>query len=478
MKSIRKLPRSVHPRRPNAQSRRGKIIVLTAFLLVGLLGMIAFAVDVGYIGMIGTELQASVDASALAGAGELVNGTGKARQEAIDYLSLNKVGLQTLKAKDADIEFGMWDTATRTFKVQNNSPNAIRVTATAAGQPMFFGRVFGHTNFSSTRKAIAVYQPRDIAMVLDYSGSMCFDSQFRNISLLGRKAIEDNLLEIYNELGKPKYGSLTFKPVAYGNSSTSASNVKKNFGLDKVPYPYPGGSWDEYIYVVQNDPAIKSAGYQNSYGYMTWLNYVLAYRNGSKDSPGLWKVSEQPVTALKDSVDVFLGYLGSKSTDDQVSLTIYSGPDQTAILEKQLTRGYGSISAIVRQRQAGHYVGGTNISAGMNKGRLDLQQNGRKGALQMMLLMTDGVVTLPTGNSTLDKQLVLKEAQACADARIPVVTIALGAYADKTLMQQVADMTGGQCFIVPGGQPIKDVEKDLEEVFSQVAADRPLQLVQ
>ena len=63
-------------------------------------------------------------------------------------------------------------------------------------------------------------------------------------------------------------------------------------------------------------------------------------------------------------------------------------------------------------------------------------------------------------------------------AKIPVVTIALGAYADTALMQQVADITGGACFIVPGGQTIAQVEQQLQQVFVQVASDRPLKLVQ
>jgi hypothetical protein len=46
------------------------------------------------------------------------------------------------------------------------------------------------------------------------------------------------------------------------------------------------------------------------------------------------------------------------------------------------------------------------------------------------------------------------------------------------LMQQVADITGGACFIVPGGQPIAQVQEQLEQVFVQVASDRPLRLVQ
>lgn len=464
--------------RPSANKRKGNIIVLTAVLLVVLLAMVAFAVDVGYMSVVQTEMRGSVDASALAGAGALVNGTTAAEKEALLYLEKNKVGQQTLGKKNATIEFGQWNTQARQFTVSNQTPNAIRVTATSAGQPLFFGRVLGKDTFVTDAQAVAVYQPRDIALVLDYSGSMCFDSQFRSRSLLGQKAIEDNLKDIYKELGSPKYGKLKFKPEAYGNSSTSTKKVKKHFDLDKTPYPYPDGSWDEYILYVQYSKSIEAAGYECCYGYMTWLDYVLAFHCSANDSPGLWKVSAQPVTALKDSVDVFLNYLEANSTDDRVSFSLYTYSDGTAKIEQALTKEYDLVADSVRKRQAGHYIGATNISAGMTKGRQDLEDNGRVGAKKMLLLMTDGVVNMPTGNTTADKALVLKEAQLCADARIPIVTISLGAYADTALMQQVADITGGAAFVIKGGQPISQVEKQLEEVFSEVAADRPLQLVQ
>ena len=211
---------------------------------------------------------------------------------------------------------------------------------------------------------------------------------------------------------------------------------------------------------------------------MTWLSYILEKRCGASDTPGLDNVSEQPVTALKDAVDAFLAYLTDHSTDDRVSVSIYTYSDNTAKLEQSLTKTYTLISNITRNRQAGHYVGGTNISAGMTKARVDLQANARVGAKKMIVLMTDGVVNMPTGNTTLDKAAVITEANLCASAKIPVVTISLGAYADTDLMQQVADITGGAAFIVPGGQPIAQVKTQLEQVFSQVAADRPLKLVQ
>ncbi|MGC3968224.1 MAG: VWA domain-containing protein [Pirellulales bacterium] len=477
MASLSPAGRSLRRRRAGSQ-RRGIIIVLTAILLVFMLGMIAFAVDVGYIANARTEIQRATDSAAYAGAGALVNGTAAATTSAQQFLVANKVAGTALNTSNSVIEYGFWDTNNRTFTVTNNSPNAIRVRASASNTPLFFGNAIGKSNFGVTSTSIATYQPRDIGLVLDYSGSMCYDSQFRNINLLGQSAIEANLQQIWQQLGSPKYGTLNWSPVSYGSSSTSNSRIKSNFKLNTVSYPYPGGSWDEFIDYVQSDNDIQSAGYRNKYGMMTFLSYVLEKRCGADDTPGLHVTSEQPITALKDAVDVFLSFLSDNSTDDRVSLSIYTFSDNTAKLEQSLTKTYTLISNVTRNRQAGHYIGGTNISAGMTKARVDLQNNARAGAKKMMVLMTDGVVNLPSGNTTSDKNKVIQEANLAAGAGIPIVTIALGAYADTALMQQVADITGGAAFIVPGGQPITQVQAQLEQVFQQVAADRPLKLVQ
>jgi len=458
-------------------ARRGAVLVLSAFLLVFLISMMAFAIDLGYVTLVRTEIQTAADAAAFAGAGAMVNGTTAARNEALSYLAMNKVGGRTLTSANATIEFGHWDATGRTFTVTNQTPSAIRVTLTNNAQPYFFGRALGNQSFNTAGTAIAVYQPRDIALVLDYSGSMSFDSQFRNINLLGQDAIEDNLQQIWQQLGSPVYGTMGFTPVFYDRTKNNA--VKKKFKLDSTPYPYPlGGSWDGYIDYVQGDSTVRAAGYEDCFGGMTFINYLLSQQSSALQTPGFHNVSAQPITALKDAVDVFLSYLTANSTDDRVAFSIYTALDGTGFLEQSLTKTFSNVSSKVRGRQAGHYVSGTNISAGMTKARLELQTNARVGAKKMMVVMTDGVVNMPTGNTTVDKNLVIAEAQLAANAGIPIVSIALGSGADTALMSQIASMTGGYAFVVPGGQPIAQVKAQLEAAFAQVAADRPLKLVQ
>src|SRR5262245_19276120 len=55
----------------NRQIRRGVLVPLVALMLVFLLGMVAFAIDIGYTALVTTQLQATADAAALAAARDL-----------------------------------------------------------------------------------------------------------------------------------------------------------------------------------------------------------------------------------------------------------------------------------------------------------------------------------------------------------------------------------------------------------------------
>ena len=90
-------------RRPDP-ARRGNIIVLSAFMMVIMMAMLALAVDVGYIYTMQAQLQRPVDAAALAGAGELVEGIDAAQATATEYLVRNPVG----SSSDGFIDDAAW----------------------------------------------------------------------------------------------------------------------------------------------------------------------------------------------------------------------------------------------------------------------------------------------------------------------------------------------------------------------------------
>lgn len=152
--------------------RPGAIAPLTALLLVFLLAMVAFAVDIAWIVEARTELQNAADASALAGANELMQpfvdyqlpgrtqeekdailkaAMTAAAQRAKDYAGFNGAGGRTgLKVLDADIEFGFTDAENTYTKqaVHGGFPNTIKVILRRDGSAngaldLFFGPVLG-----------------------------------------------------------------------------------------------------------------------------------------------------------------------------------------------------------------------------------------------------------------------------------------------------------------------------------------------
>lgn len=265
----------------------------------------------------------------------------------------------------------------------------------------------------------------------------------------------------------------------YGEKFDFYSNtqVKKGLGLDNVSYPYPSGSWDDFISYCRSNSDHDDAGYRYKFGMMLLVNYWNKNKPGHNQTPDLWKASQQPMTALKDSVDFLVDYLISVSAEDNVGLSVYTADNEEgALLEAGIGASLETIKTISRQRQAGHYDQFTNIGAGMRTGRLELLAGSRPKALRMMILMTDGLANR-SSTAASPNNFVLDEAHLAKEENIKIMTISVGAGADTDLMQQVADITGGKHFNVPGGQSVAEYESELKKVFGEIASDRPLKLI-
>ncbi|MCO6457239.1 MAG: VWA domain-containing protein, partial [Pirellulaceae bacterium] len=460
-----------------ARRRRGVTAFLSLFMLLMFFVVAGFTVDLNFAIKTGVELQTMVDAAAIAGASQLVSGTAATAAEVRDIAGQNWVCGRPLTADELDIRYGEWDRQQRSFTEVGGAldvASAVRVIGTRGRAPLFFGRLMGFESFSVTRSAVATFQPRDIMIVVDYSGSMNDDSELRHISRLGRTAIENNLRLIYEELGSPRYGDMTWTP-RYLSSSYN-STVLYQLGLNGVPYPYPRGSWYEYFDYVREDADVYNAGYRRRYGYLTLVNYWLDLRPMAHETPDLWMTSEQPLRALKNAVALFLQFVNQPDTDDRVGLVAYTSADGTALLEHPLTRDLEVIGTISNQRQAGHYHTYTNIGDGIRVAREALVSSARPGTARLMVLVTDGLANRPS--NTNPTWYAEYQARLTAQHKIPILTISLGADADRDLMRDIAEETDGVHFNIPGGQTVAAYEQDLIEVFREIAFHRPLKLVQ
>jgi len=169
----------------SARARKGVIVVLTAFMLIIMLGMVALSLDIGFIAVVRTELQAAADSAALAACSTLSTATSEDHSPVIakaqEYAAYHKAGGRPVNLQDADVEFGTWDASALQFTPSNTLSNAVRITArrddSSGGNGLFFGRVFGAQSFTASAQSVATGNPRDICFVIDLSGSMNDDSE-------------------------------------------------------------------------------------------------------------------------------------------------------------------------------------------------------------------------------------------------------------------------------------------------------------
>ncbi len=134
-------------RRGPRTSRQAAVLVLAALLMILMVGMIAFAMDIGYIVLVRSQLQTAADSAAMAAAAVMGGEPGSALKTARQYAAYHTAGGENVQLAEDDVELGVWDQKTRTFVPLDQAGNAVRVTARreTAGNgeaPLFFATHF------------------------------------------------------------------------------------------------------------------------------------------------------------------------------------------------------------------------------------------------------------------------------------------------------------------------------------------------
>jgi uncharacterized protein YegL len=156
---------------------------LFAVLTVAFLATAAFSVDVAYMNLVNAELRGSTDAAAKA-AVEVLNDTedlAAARQAAIDIAAANPVDGHPLILESSDIVFGrgrLRVDGSLEFLAGETPYGAARITgrktrsSPSGAVTLFLGSLFGSPYYETELSATATRLNRDIAIVVDRSGSM------------------------------------------------------------------------------------------------------------------------------------------------------------------------------------------------------------------------------------------------------------------------------------------------------------------
>jgi hypothetical protein len=235
---------------------------------------------------------------------------------------------------------------------------------------------------------------------------------------------------------------MTFTPRTILGTNNSIIN---NLGLTGVAFPYPSGSWTAYVNYVKSDASLVLTGYANQYGYLTFVNYLLSQQPHFSETPTLWKTPEQPLQYVKDSITQFVTD-GVSETSDRVGLVTYNRTNgNTAILEQPLTTNFSLINGTLNGnpatntagRQAAHYADGSSVLSSIATAMDELNANGRPDAQWVVYLFTASVFT-NNGFAAIMNQVTNGATQ---DVTINAITV--GSDGNATLMQQIADISGG-----------------------------------
>jgi len=185
--------------------RRGSILPLLVISLVAMLGMVALAIDLGMLAVARTHCQAAADAAALAGARTLTGdpatdfNRGAALGNAERAVAENQVIGRPIQSNQVKITIGSYryDDATDRFVIDPEGRNAgdawslCQATVTSSN-PAAFARIFNINMLNAAATATAAHRPRDVAVVIDFSGSM------RLSSLLGAPITDSTGLNLTN----------------------------------------------------------------------------------------------------------------------------------------------------------------------------------------------------------------------------------------------------------------------------------------
>jgi len=196
--------------RPNhRRSRRGAMLPLIAFIMLGLIALLALAIDIGMIAVARSQCQNAADSAATAGArtlnGNVVanynvaavpgNSVGAVIANPIlgkhfdgDPQKVTKLSDYQYKSGQALIEVGTYaykyddgNNKNEGFKLEfprvdlTEPYTAVRVTVQNAAR-VYFSRLLGWTKYDTNAVAVGVHRPRDVIIIMDLSGSMRFQS--------------------------------------------------------------------------------------------------------------------------------------------------------------------------------------------------------------------------------------------------------------------------------------------------------------
>ena len=497
---LRRIFQSIHNR------AQGQALVLFAAGLIAFLGLVGMSVDVGRFVWARTQIQAAVDASALAAAQSMPS-TSDATTKANEYWVDNSGFIQS---SGRNVQFDV------TFLPGNK---ALHVAASAEVDT-FFLKFVGLPTWNVQAEGDAASQVLDVSLVLDISGSMCWGSYPRVDATgpsigPGRVA---NAVKLTTAIPSGSAGqSLTItvdNTAIFKDTNAANNNAKFGYNTTTEYYRYtPGGGRkgliqiDSEIFLITAIPngtqMSVTRGQRNN--FLNTTPPAVAHLVNTQ----LWAyhgncLLSAPATA--GPYDVFATAMANAQFFttlfnpgyDKIGLASFSN---TAAKREDLTGSFATVQSSIAG--INNPDGGTNTASGLAAGRQVLDGAGKRAnAVRVMIFLTDGLANsycgspynaanynttaCPSQNGGADgnataNTAAFMEAQRAANGDILIYTIGLGAFSSDTFLKQLAD--GGVAGVGPcqTGKPDCRFFKaptvaDLGAAFASIAAQTHIAL--
>jgi len=451
------------------------MFALMAFIL---LGFAALSIDVGRYVWARTSMQAGVDAAALAAAQSMPD-WADAQATAATYWYDNSGFIQS---QGQNVNFQV---------TQEPGNKRIRVTGNAQ-IPTWFAKFFGVNHWNVSASGDAEAQVLDIAVVLDVSGSMCYDppgtmstESSENVRMSpGHPAGGVPTITTAIASGTGSSIVITLSSTAIFNSTNSATN-NTNFGYSSTNRYYQqtisgrngiiaifanGNSGPYELFDITamgpgaNQLTVPRARTNNwtgaappqmahSVGAEVWANRTGCDRAARFTTPGNYGLN--PFDGTIDAAEYFTTLFNPSY--DKIGVARYS--TNTASVTS-LNSNLASVKSSIANFAAPS--GSTNIAGGISAGRHILDGTGKRAnAVRVLVLLTDGIAnyvcgsnstyattdynslpcssTYSTGEGSTADNHAYTEAQRAVDGDIIIFVIGLGNGVDEPFLERIAD---------------------------------------
>lgn len=165
---------------------------------------------------------------------------------------------------------------------------------------------------------------------------------------------------------------------------------------------------------------------------------------------------------LRQALDIFLDVLDGTSPDEQVGLVTYG---TNAAFHQTLTEDYEEISDPIDDIGSDPISGWTNLGEGLSFGRsyLTTVPERRFYAARTIVLLTDGQPNVGPDP--------VAEALICKNDKVIVHCVSFSDFANQSVMQQIASITGGDYYHAPDAAT-------LQAAFSTIGLNLPVLLTE